>query len=124
MFSLFLLMSGYFRGASSLPYPLRYANYGLITYYGAEVLALNEFHELDLDCPASQAVNGTTNRTRTRWWSPFINRAHPTTTGTCTYANGDAVIDSLDFDVDRLWPYFGVRTQPSFWALDGACSWL
>ncbi len=27
------------------------------------------------------------------------------------------MIDSLDFDVDRLWPYFGVRTQPSFWAL-------
>lgn len=65
MFSLFLLMSGYFRGASSLPYPLRYANYGLITYYGAEVLAVNEFHELDLDCEPSQAVNGTTNRTRT-----------------------------------------------------------
>lgn len=89
MFSLFLLMSGYFRGASSLPYPLRYANYGLITYYGAEVLAVNEFHELDLDCEPSQAVNGT-----------------------CTYANGDAVIDSLNFDVDRLWPYFG-----AIWAL-------
>ncbi|ELR21585.1 ABC2 type transporter superfamily protein [Acanthamoeba castellanii str. Neff] len=86
MFSLFLLMSGYFRGASSLPYPLRYANYGLITYYGAEVLAVNEFHELDLDCEPSQAVNGT-----------------------CTYANGDAVIDSLNFDVDRLWPYFGTK---------------
>jgi hypothetical protein len=52
-------MCGYFRGASSLPYPLRYANYGLITYYGAEVLAINEFHDLDIDCEASQAVNGT-----------------------------------------------------------------
>jgi carbon starvation protein CstA len=46
-----------------------------------------------------------------------MNRARTTTTGTCTYANGDAVIDSLNFDVDRLWPYFGVRTQLSLWAL-------
>jgi ABC-type multidrug transport system permease subunit len=58
MFSLFLLMCGYFRGASSLPYPLRYANYGLITYYGAEVLAINEFHDLSLSCSASQSING------------------------------------------------------------------
>lgn len=58
MFSLFLLMSGYFRSASTLPYPLRYGNYALVTYYGAEVLAVNEFHELDLECPQDQSING------------------------------------------------------------------
>jgi len=85
LFSLLLLMCGFFRSQSTLPYPLRYLNYVFITKYCGEVLAINQFQGLSISCPASQSINGT-----------------------CTYTNGDEVITSLGFHEDHLWPYFGV----------------
>jgi hypothetical protein len=58
LFSLLLLMCGFFRSQSTLPYPLRYLNYVFITKYCGEVLAINQFQGLSISCPASQSING------------------------------------------------------------------
>lgn len=76
IFSLFMLMSGFFRPISGIPAVLRYFDYLMITAYATQVLAINEFEGATYTCPENT---------------------------TCRYQTGEDVLQSLDIDPNNFW---------------------
>ena len=104
IFSLFMLMSGFFRPINSLPVVLRWIDYSMITSYATSILAINEFEGETFTCDNNN--NNDLNHEPVTFNETFVS-VNQNSNPNCRFTTGDQVLNALGINPDDFWWFVG-----------------